>query len=71
MWHSLGMGSGMSVSFLVAQGKRRIDEEKPWLDDPGYKELVKERGSLYSRKLRGEMGMGEGERLAEVTREID
>ena len=53
MWHSLGMGSGMSVSFLVAQGKRRIDEEKPWLDDPGYKELVKERGSLYSRKLRG------------------
>ena len=66
MWHSLGMGSGMSVSFLVAQGKRTIDEEKPW-----YKELVKERGSLYSRKLRGEMGMGEGERLAEVTREID
>ena len=41
----------------MAQGKRRrIDEEKPWLDDPGFKELVKERGSLYFRKLRGELG---------------
>ena len=53
------MGSGMSVSFPVEQGKRRTDEEKPWLDDPGFKELVKERGSLYFRKLRGELGKGD------------
>ena len=59
-------------SFPVAQGKRRrIDEEKPWLDDPGFKELVKEKGSLYSRKLRGKLREGEGERLAEVTKEVN
>jgi len=28
-------------SFLVAQGKRRLDE-KLWLDDPGFKQVVRE-----------------------------
>ena len=43
-------------SFPVAQGKkRRVDEEKPWLDDPGFKELVREKGGLYSRKLKGKL----------------
>ena len=43
-------------SFPVARGKkRRVDEEKPWLDDPGFKELVREKGGLYSRKLKGKL----------------
>jgi len=28
--------------------------EKPWLDDPDFKQLV-EKGDLYSRKLRGQL----------------
>ena len=33
--------------------RRRKDREKPWLEDGGFKELVKENGDLYSRKVRG------------------
>ena len=37
----------------VEDKRSRRDVEKPWLDDPGFKELVGEKGELYSRKLRG------------------
>ena len=34
-------------------GRDRRDLEKPWLDDPEFKQLVEEKGLLYSRKVRG------------------
>ena len=33
--------------------------------------MVKEKGALYSRKLRGKLREGEGERLAEVIKEVN
>ena len=51
--------------------RRRKDREKPWLDDEGFKELVKEKGGLYSRKVRGLLGDQEQARLVEVTREVN
>ena len=38
---------------VVNHRKGRRDVEKPWLDDPDFKQLVVEKGDLYSRKLRG------------------
>ena len=35
--------------------KGRKDVEKPWLDDPDFKQLVEEKEGLYSRKLRGQL----------------
>ena len=59
-------------AFPWVEGKRsRRDEEKPWLDDGEFKELVREKGELYSRKVKGlldEVGQG---RLAEVYREVN
>ena len=51
--------------------RSRRDVEKPWLDDGDFKELVREKGELYSRKLRGQLGDGEGQRLVEVIREVN
>ena len=43
-------------SFPKVDRKRgRRDVEKPWLDDPDFKQLVEEKGDLYSRKLRGRL----------------
>ena len=59
-------------AFPWVQDKRsKKDVEKPWLDDVGFKELVKEKGELYSRKLRGLLGAEGVERLDEVTREVN
>ena len=55
----------------VQDKRRRVDEEKPWLDDVEFKGLVKEKGDLYSRKIRGRLGEGEQERLVEVSREVN
>ncbi len=46
--------------------RRRKDREKPWLDDEGIKELVREKEELYSGKLRGSLGAQEEERLVDV-----
>ena len=48
--------------------RKRRDVEKPWLDDAEFKGLVEEKGSLYSRKLRGRLGEGEGQRLVRSVR---
>ena len=32
--------------------KSRRNEENPWLDDVGFKDLVRKKGKLYSRKER-------------------
>ena len=42
----------------VEDRRSRRDVEKPWLDEAGFKELVKEKGELYSRKLKGRLGEG-------------
>ena len=51
--------------------KSRRNEENPWLDDVGFKDLVREKGELYSRKVKGLLDKeGEG-RLVEVYREVN
>ena len=45
--------------------------EKPWLDEEGFKGLVREKGELFSRKVRGLLGQEEGQRLVEVSREVN
>ena len=58
-------------AFPVAKGrKRKRDVEKPWLDDVDFKELVREKGELYSRKIRRKLREGEEGRLIEVTKEV-
>ena len=51
--------------------RRKRDEEKPWLDDLEFKELVKEKERLYSRKLKGLLEVRDRERLVEVSREVN
>ena len=55
----------------VEDKRRRRDEEKPWLDDVEFKELVREKGRLYSRKRKGDLREGDSQRLVEVTREVN
>ena len=51
--------------------KSRRNEENRWLDDVGFKDLVREKGELYSRKVKGLLDKeGEG-RLVEVYREVN
>ena len=42
----------------VTEKRSRRDEEKPWLDDGEFRELVAEKGRLYSRKIRGLLDEG-------------
>ena len=51
--------------------KKKKDIEKPWLDDDDFKELVCEKGNLYTRKVRGTLGLDDVDRLAEVTKEVN
>ena len=59
-------------TFPWVEGKtKRKDLEKPWLDDEDFKELVREKGELYSMKVRGTLA-GEGQaRLSDVTKEVN
>ena len=50
----------------VEDKRRRRDEEKPWLDDVEFKELVREKEDLYSRKIRGNLEQEGLERLDKV-----
>ena len=45
--------------------------EKPWLDDGEFRGLVREKGELYSRKLRGGLDEEGRQRLVEVVREVN
>ena len=56
---------------VVNHRKGRRDVEKPWLDDPDFKQLVEEKGDLYSRKLRGQLTEEGGARLREVRGEVN
>ena len=51
--------------------RRKRDVEKPWLDDDEFRGLVEEKGGLYTRKVRGTLREGEGQRLVEVSREVN
>ena len=55
----------------VEDRRSRRPEEKLWLDEEGFKGLVKEKGDLYSRKIKGLLGQGEELRLLEVNREVN
>ena len=60
------------AAFPVMERKRKAkDREKPWLDDEGFKEMVREKGVLYSRKVKVGLGEAEQARLVEVTKEVN
>ena len=52
----------------VEDKRSRRDVEKPWLDDGEFRGLVREKGELYSRKLRGGLDEEGRQRLVEVVR---
>jgi hypothetical protein len=61
-----------TVAFPVREDKKKKkDREKLWLDDPRFKVIVREKGELYSRKVKGQEREGDRERLAEVTKEVN
>jgi predicted RNA-binding protein with EMAP domain len=61
-----------NVAFPVVENKKKQkDRDKPWLDDPEFKVIVKEKGELYSRNVKGREQVGGRERLAEVTKEVN
>jgi hypothetical protein len=61
-----------NVAFPVKEDKRKQkDREKPWLDEPEFKVIVREKGELYSRKVKGQEQEGDWERLAEVITEVN
>ena len=51
--------------------RKKIDLEKPWLDDVEFKELMKEKKKLYSRKVKGYLEEPDSARLVEVMRDIN
>jgi hypothetical protein len=54
-----------NVAFPVREDrKKNKDREKPWLDDPGFKVIVREKGELYPRKVKGQEREGDRERVA-------
>ena len=55
----------------VEEKRSKRDVEKLWLVDGEFKELVREKGRLYSRKIKGLIGEEEGRRLVEVNREVN
>jgi hypothetical protein len=56
---------------VVEDKRKRKDREKPWLDDPEFKVIVREKGELYHREVKGQEREGDRERLAEVPREVN
>ena len=69
MW--LDSGTRDEAFPWVEGRKSRRDEEKPWLDNGGFRELVREKGELYSRKVRGLLDDEGQQRLAGVYREVN
>ena len=51
--------------------KSRRNEENPWLDDVGFKDLVREKGELYSRKVKGLLYKEGQGKLVKAYRELD
>ena len=60
------------AAFPWVEDKRsRKDVEKPWLDDAEFKELVREKSELYSKKLKEGLGEEGEDRLDKVTRAVN
>ena len=55
----------------VKEERRRRDVEKPLLDNGELKELVEEKGKLYSRRIKGLLDERGELRLVEVNREVN
>ena len=51
--------------------KEKRDVEKPWLDDPNFKQLVGEKDDLNSRRRRGRLSEEGEARYGEVCREVN
>jgi hypothetical protein len=48
------------VAFPVKEDKKKqTDREKPCLDDPEFRVIVREKGELYSRKVKGQEREGD------------
>ena len=59
-------------AFPWAKNKRKKkDEEKPWLDNQTFKDLVSEKSHLYTKKVKQGLGQNEEERLADLNREVN
>ena len=70
MWQGSRDLYDATFPWVEAKGRKK-DRKKPWLDDLAFKELVGEKGNLYSRKVRGCLDEGGQVRLVEVTREVN
>ena len=55
----------------VKEKRRRKDVEKPWLDDVEFKELAREKGELYSRKIKGRLDREGKARLKGLVSEVN
>ena len=55
----------------VKRNKKKKDIEKPWLDDNDFKNLVKEKGELYSKKIKNKLDQDGVARLAEVSKQVN
>ena len=51
--------------------KRKRDMEKPWLDEPEFKNLVEEKAELYKKKVKGLLDEKQVQRLEEVNKEVN
>ena len=58
-------------AFPWVKNKRRIDEEKPWLNDVEFKALLAEKSALYSKKIKKGLSEVEMSRLKELGREVN
>ena len=59
-------------AFPWAKNKRnKKDDEKPWLDNREFKDLVKEKSELYKRKIRNKLSDEEKTRLADVSKKVN
>ena len=60
------------TAFPWVKNKRsKKDEEKPWLNDQEFKALIKEKGELYSLKIKGKLDDAGKQRLAEVSKRVN
>ena len=55
----------------VKRSKKKKDIEKPWLDNHDFKVLVKEKGELYSKKIKNKLDQDGVARLAEVSKQVN
>ena len=55
----------------VENKRKRKDEEKPWLDDPGFKAQVVRKSHLYTKKIKCGLSLEEEDILSQLCRDIN